>query len=89
MYLFHILTRKDSDLVKKVYNAQQLKPAVRHEWYDMIQSEKEKYEINLNDEEIQCLSKNKFKKIVNEIVDQDAFTKLISKAKPSKMQSYH
>ena len=79
MFLFHILSRKESELVRKVYEAQRLKP-VLHDWYDMIKSEKEKYNINLSDHEIQCLSKNRFKKIVNEKVNQYALSKLISKA---------
>ena len=56
-----------SDL-KKVYNAQKLKPT-KGDWHEMIQSEKAKYEIEETDEEIAKMSKSKFKRIVDKKVN--------------------
>ena len=57
MYLWHILKQKDDELIRKVYNAQKLK-CTKGDWYEMIQSEKAKYEINETD--VRCYTRNKF-----------------------------
>ena len=76
MYLWHILSRDTDELIAKVYQVQRLKP-VKYDWHNMIVEEKEKYGIKLSDEEIRCLSKNKFKQIVNNAVNKFALTKLL------------
>ena len=79
MYLYHILTRDTEELISKVYHIQRLKP-VKYDWHNMIEEEKEKYGIKQSDEEIGCLSKNKFKQIVNEAVNKFALSKLLATA---------
>ena len=79
MYLWTILKRSEDQLVRKVYNAQKLKPT-KGDWYEMIQSEKTKYKIYETDEEISLMSKNKFKRIVEKKVNSFAFETLKVKA---------
>ena len=50
MYLHHILHRDPSELLRKVYEAQKVK-STKYDWYQMIQDEKSKYDVNLTDEE--------------------------------------
>ena len=79
MYLYHILSRDPRELVRKVYEAQRLK-TVTKDWFEMICQEKIKYDICLSDQEIRCMSKSKFKEIVNKKVNCYAFSKLKEKA---------
>ena len=79
MYLYHLLSRNENEIISKVYSIQKLKNT-RKDWYQMICQEKEKYKINLSDEEIQQMSKNKFKQIVSESVDKFAFSQLLKTA---------
>ena len=67
-------------MVRKVYDCQKLKP-VTHDWYLMISEERERYNIQLSDEEIQQMSRGRFKKLVSESVDSYAFSKMIMIAK--------
>ena len=54
---------------------------MRQDWSVMIDEEKRKYDINLHDEEVQCLSKSKFRNIVNKSVNKFAFKSLLTKAR--------
>ena len=44
MYLYHLLTRDRSELIYKVYHIQKYIKR-KHDWYELIQSEKQKYNI--------------------------------------------
>ena len=79
MYLWTILKQKDDQLIRKTYNAQQLKPT-RGDWYKMVQDEKSKYSINLTDQQISQMSRYKFKKMVDKNVGSYAFEYLKVKA---------
>ena len=79
MYLWHILKQTDDQLVRKVYDAQKIKPT-KGDWHQMIQSEKLKYEIDETDDEISKMSKSKFKRIVDTKVNNLVFETLKSKA---------
>ena len=79
MYLWHLLTRSENELIKKIYQTQKLK-STKGDWVNMIQTEKSKYDISLTDEEISKLSKYKFKTIVDKKVNLAAFQYLKSKA---------
>ena len=79
MYLWHILKQTDDQLLRKVYNAQKLKPT-KGDWYEMIQGEKSKYKMKETDEEISKMSKSKFKRIVDKKVNTFAFETLKAKA---------
>ena len=87
MYLFHILTRKNTEIIFKAYHAMILRP-VKNDWYSMIQHEKLIYNIYLSDEEISKMSKKQFKKIVYEQVDKFALNVLLERgANHSKSRS--
>ena len=50
-YLHHILTRKDNELIKKVYMAQKRK-SVNNDWVLTVKKDIDKIKLNLSDEEI-------------------------------------
>ena len=76
MYLWHLLTRNKKELISKVYHIQQYHPT-KKDYFSLIQKEKEKYRIVLSDEEISCMSKRQFRRIIDESVDRIAFSNLI------------
>ena len=80
MYLWHILSRDTGKLIRKVYDIQQISTG-RDDFFEIIQKEKKKYDIQLHDNEISALSKNRFKKVVNESVNKFAFSWLLKKAR--------
>jgi hypothetical protein len=72
MYLWQILRLDEEELHKKVYNVQKLK-TTKGDWYEMIESEKEKYQINLTDEEIVHMSINRLKNLVDKKINLCTF----------------
>ena len=85
MYLHHILTRDNSELIHRVYQIQQT-IKTRFDWHGMIQNEKLRYSIDLSDAEISMMSKNQFKKYVDLKVNKFAFECLVRSDK-SKVQN--
>ena len=79
MYLWHILKQDGKELIKKIYNVQKVK-FTKGDWYEMIQNEKKKYQINLEDDEISEMSNTKFKNIIEKKVYEVAFKFLKEKA---------
>ena len=79
MYLWHILTRTENELIKKVYALQKVM-FTKGDWYGMIQQEKIRYDINLTDEEISKMSKYRFKSLDEKKVKSVAFEYLKEKA---------
>ena len=79
MYLWHLLRRNEEELIKKVYQTQKVK-TTNGDWFQMIQCEKEKYNIKLTDDEISALSRNKFKSLVEKNVNLVALKFLMEKA---------
>ena len=75
-YLHHLLTRKDKELISKIYNAQKDKP-IKDDWYLSVQKDKEDLQINLTDSQIKHTKKQKFKSIVKEKCKRSAFNDLI------------
>ena len=80
LYLWHILSRPDIELIKRVYTIQTIKP-VKNDYALMIREEKQKYNIELSDSEIQSMSRGQFKNYVNKQVDTFAFNSLITTAR--------
>ena len=76
-----MLYRDCDDLILKVYHAQKEIPSKHGDWYQMIQMEKEKYDIMLSDEEISKIGKNMFRKFVREKVSKYAFSYLLNVSK--------
>ena len=80
LYLHTVLNRGEQDLVKKVYLAQKLVPA-RHDWANLVKKDKEIYEVDLSDDEIAEMSKNKYKKYIEVQVNKRSFEELMSSKK--------
>ena len=69
MFLWSILQRPDTELVRQVYNIQLLFP-VKNDWVEQINHDRLQADINLTDEEIKIISKFAFKKIVMTQMDR-------------------
>ena len=67
MYLWHILSRDESELIHRIYQAQGLSNSVG-DWVRLIAADKKELCINMTDEEIQGVSKETFKRIVKQKV---------------------
>jgi hypothetical protein len=63
----------------KVYQTQKLEKT-KGDWYLMIQEEKTKFDIQLSDEEISCMTKYRFKSFVEKKINHFAFEYLKDKA---------
>ena len=51
MYLWHILSRDDSELIHRIYNTQKVASSTG-DWVRMVEADKEELGIGLTDEEI-------------------------------------
>ena len=88
LYLFYLLHCDDNDLVKKVLKAQQRNP-VKGDWCLVVQEDMNDLGLeNITWDEIENMSKYKFKKQVKEAMIDTAFQDLIdAKNKLSKMKN--
>ena len=71
MYLWHVLHRDKAELIRKVYETQKLKHC-KGDWFEIIESEKSKYDITVSDCEIAKMSKDKFKCLVESKIKASA-----------------
>ena len=83
--LHNILQRDKSDLIVKIYQAQLLKPA-RHDWAQIVQMDKSKYDISLTDLDISKMSKGSYQKLIESKVNQKSFLEL-NQSNKSKIQN--
>ena len=60
MYLWHILSREETELIRRIYNTQKISNSVG-DWYNLVQNDKSELGIDLTDNEIQKVSQNSFK----------------------------
>ena len=67
MFLWTILEKSDTELVKQVYNAQKLQP-VKNDWYLQIQQDLKDLNINLSEDDIKSLKRERFKTLVKKSV---------------------
>ena len=72
IYLHHILTRKDSELISRILYAQKRKP-VKGDWINLIDDDMKQMNIELEFEQIKKLSKIKYKKYVKQKIKHEAF----------------
>ena len=87
MFLWNILQKPESELVNQVYNAQKLSP-VENDWFLQVQDDLRMFQINLSDDEIKSLKKEKFKHIVKKSVREQGETYLYNlKKNHSKSQN--
>ena len=68
MYLWHILCRDDSELIKRVYNAQKFSPG-KSDWIHQVINDKSFLGLNLSDDDIQLFNKSHFKKIIDKKIE--------------------
>ena len=74
-YLHNILSKQDSELVKRVYIAQ-TDITVKGDWCDMVKMDMELIGLNMTESEIQSMSKNKFKRHVKKCMTTATFSAL-------------
>ena len=67
VYLHNILKKQDDEIVKKVYPAQKSNPD-NGDWF--IDSEKEKYKLNISDDFIEAMTENEYKSLVKHKVKE-------------------
>ena len=80
LYLYHILSRNEHELISKVYNAQVRKP-VKGDWSNQIKIDKESLNVEYSDQEIKDMSKRYFKEIVKTKIRKLAFHDLENRKK--------
>ena len=67
MFLWHILSRSESELIYRVYQSQKIS-SNKGDWVRMIDSDKIELDINMTDKKIQGVSKQMFKNFVKKKV---------------------
>ena len=63
MYLWHILSRDENELIRRVYTTQKLS-SNNGDWIGLVTQDKQQLGIDMSDEEIQGVSKDVFKRYV-------------------------
>ena len=63
MYWWHILSVDKNELIYRVYSAQKLSP-VSGDWVNQLETDKQQFNITLSDNEVSCISQNKFRNYV-------------------------
>ena len=76
VFLHHILNLEEEDPVKQMYYNQKLLPAEKN-WYNNVAKLLETYQLTMDEDQIKCMSKDNFKKIVRKAIRQKAFTTLV------------
>ena len=76
MYLHHILSRSNEELIRKVFEAQKRK-TVKNDWVNIIKRDCADVKITFSESQIMSLKKYKFKAIVKERIQNSAFDYLI------------
>ena len=88
MYLWHILNRSDSELIHKVYTAQQFQPT-RGDWFELAQTTKAILSIDKTDDEMKGMKQETFKSYLEKKTKVAAFQYLKNIAeKHSKSEFY-
>ena len=77
MYLKHILSRNEHELIVKVYQRQKAKP-VKDDWTLLIERDKATIGLTLTDSQIKEISDYQFKKLVKTKVRNSAFQYLLN-----------
>ena len=86
LYLYHIIKQNENSLMFKFFMAQ-LKKSKNGDWASQVLKDLEDFKINLELEEIQNLSLEKYKLIVKLGAINFAFEKLINKKKSTKSEN--
>ena len=75
LYLWHILRRDKKELISRIFYSQKLSPSPGH-WVKMVEMDKNKVGLILDDQEIEKMSKSMFQKVVKNKVETYALTQL-------------
>ena len=70
-YLHHLLTRSEGELIYKVYEAQRRRP-VKNDWTTVVSNDLKEI-LNLTEESIKNMKKDKFKTLLKQKVSEAAF----------------
>ena len=81
MYLWHILHRDDTELIKKVFLAQSCK-VNKGDWVKIVQEDRIKYGVTESDEQIASMPQEKFKTLIKKKVKIHAIKYLHEMAQP-------
>lgn len=69
MYYWHILQRDDSELINRIYRTQKVKRQ-KSDWINLTEEDKRQLDIQLSDEDIKCVSKDKFRGYLKKRIGQ-------------------
>ena len=69
MYLWTILHKNDSELVRKVFDTQKQLP-VKNDWVLQVEEDMHKCKLELTEEDIASMKQDKFRKMVNNGIQQ-------------------
>ena len=69
MYYWHIIHRNDDELISKFYTAQSLDPS-NGDWVLQVKKDKKDIGLNISEEEIRSMSKDRFKSIVKQKIEK-------------------
>ena len=67
MYLHTILSKPETELIRKVYQVQKSLPTSK-DWFEIVSEDRKNLEINLSDEQISGMKKEKFRLVVTKSV---------------------
>ena len=81
MYLWHILHRDTEEIIWKIYEAQKVK-CNKGDWFEIINIERRDNHVMQTDEEIACMSREKFKTLIDKKVEASAVKYLNKLAEP-------
>ena len=85
MYLWHILTRNENELIHRTYKTQSIS-SVKGDWVRLVNSDKAELEINLTDSDIKRFSKQSFKRFIKQKVSAN-FVKRLNTLKENHSKS--
>ena len=79
MFFKHILNTKEQSLLHKFFTFQKASP-VKHDWVNQIRLDMETVHLNLTDDEIREMSKNKYKSLIKKKISKASLNYLNSLA---------
>jgi hypothetical protein len=62
MYWWHIVHVDQSERIQRVYKAQKLSP-IPGDWIELLEKDKQTFQVNLSDEELLTVSEEKYHKV--------------------------
>jgi hypothetical protein len=87
MYLWKILHSEENELINRVYKSQELS-SHQGDWVCLVEQDKIKLELDLPNEEITKLSKNKYKMMVDKKIERYALIQLNEIKRKHKKSGY-